>query len=212
MVGLIPDLTKTCTQAWLEVDDLIYLLGLPTNSSPDPKLTLGGSEYLASIHNIVAGRPPQVDFELERRVQQTCRYGIKEDWIRSAHDCAEGGLVVALAECCINSKLGAEVILEIAPDNSVRWDEVLFAEGGARIIVSVPADKQEIWESHLKENLGQNWQQLGKVANSDMGLRILNTEKQILIQVSNDKISNNYYQSIPRRLAFGKTDNIVMPV
>ena len=203
MVGLIADLTKTCTQAWLEVGDLIYLLGLPTNSKQDPKLTLGASEYLATIHNIVAGRPPQVDFELERRVQQTCRYGIDADWIRSAHDCAEGGLVVALAECCINSHLGAEVTLEIASDNSPRWDEVLFAEGGARIIVSVSANQQEVWESYLTENLGQNWQQLGKVTNTDIGLQVLNTDGQTIVQLNFEEMRKSYYNSIPKRLGLG---------
>ena len=211
MVGLIPDLTKTCTQSWLEVGDLIYLLGLHTNSKQDPKLTLGGSEYLAIIHNIIAGKPPQVDFELERRVQQVCRYGINANWIRSAHDCAEGGLVVALAECCINSKLGAEITLEMALDNSPRWDEVLFAEGGARIIVSVSTNQQEIWESYLKDNLGQNWQKLGEVGNSDLGLQVLSTDRQTLVQVNIEEMNNHYYNSITRRLAFKNTDDI-MPV
>lgn len=211
MVGLIPDLAKTCSQGWLEADDLIYLLGLPTNNSQDPKLTLGGSEYLATIHNIVAGRPPQIDFELERSVQQACRYGIDTDWIHSAHDCAEGGLVVALAECCISSKLGAEIILDISLDNSPRWDELLFAEGGARIIVSVSAKQKEIWESYLKENLGEHWQQLGKVTNYDMGLQILNTDEQTLVQVSIEGMSSNYYNSIPKRLAFKNTDDMMSP-
>lgn len=63
MVGLIPDLSKICGQGWQAPGDVIYLLGASTT-------TLGASEYLATIHNIVAGKPPQVDFALERRVQK----------------------------------------------------------------------------------------------------------------------------------------------
>ncbi len=94
MVGLIPDLTRICGQGWRQEGDLIYLLGLRLESRQeneiDKVVTLGGSEYLASIHGLVAGQPPVVDFELERRVQAVCRTGIRQGWIHSAHDCAEG--------------------------------------------------------------------------------------------------------------------------
>ncbi|HEY9835895.1 MAG TPA: AIR synthase related protein, partial [Vampirovibrionales bacterium] len=110
MVGLIPDITQVCGQGWQAEGDLIYLLGLPLNAST-PYLSLGGSEYLAAIHGIVAGKPPIVDFDLERRVQSATRAGIAQGWVCSAHDCAEGGLAVALAEACISSQLGAEINL-----------------------------------------------------------------------------------------------------
>ncbi|MEO1561728.1 MAG: AIR synthase related protein, partial [Cyanobacteria bacterium J06632_19] len=73
MVGLIPDLTKICSQAWQSEGDIIYLLGLPItskNQNPQSKIELGASEYLATIHKTVAGKPPRIDFDLERRVQQ----------------------------------------------------------------------------------------------------------------------------------------------
>ncbi|HBY77473.1 MAG TPA: phosphoribosylformylglycinamidine synthase II, partial [Cyanobacteria bacterium UBA11148] len=111
MVGLIPDLTQICGQGWQAEGDLIYLLGLPLNDST-PHLSLGGSEYLAAIHGIVAGKPPIVNFDLERRVQAACREGIRQGWVRSAHDCAEGGIAVAIAECCIAGQLGAEINLQ----------------------------------------------------------------------------------------------------
>jgi phosphoribosylformylglycinamidine (FGAM) synthase-like enzyme len=70
-------------------------LGLPLTDST-PHLSLGGSEYLAAIHGLVAGKPPLVDFGLERRVQAVTREGIRQGWVRSAHDCAEGGLALLL--------------------------------------------------------------------------------------------------------------------
>jgi phosphoribosylformylglycinamidine synthase len=197
MVGLIPDLTKICSQAWQSEGDIIYLLGLPIQSETQ----LGGSEYLATIHNTVAGRPPSVDFDLERRVQQACREGIRQGWVRSAHDCAEGGITVALAECCIKSKLGAEIKLELSANNSQRWDEVLFGEGGARIIVSVALAEQQIWESYLQEQLNDRWEKIGKVGNSHTKLGVLTTDNKTLINVTIEDVSNPYHQAITRRLA-----------
>ncbi|MEB3219993.1 MAG: AIR synthase related protein, partial [Nostocales cyanobacterium 94392] len=211
MVGLIPDLTKICSLAWQSVGDIIYLLGLPIQSKiQNPKLVLseanvskielGGSEYLATIHNTVAGKPPRVDFDLERRVQHACREGIRQGWVRSAHDCAEGGITVALAECCIKSQLGAEIILDLPANNSQRWDEILFGEGGARIIVSVALEQQQIWESYLQEQLNDNWQKLGKVGNSPTTLGVLTSDNKTLINVTIENASNHYYQAITRRL------------
>jgi phosphoribosylformylglycinamidine synthase subunit PurL len=199
MVGLIPDLTKICGQAWQANGDLIYLLGEVSAHS-----TLGGSEYLASIHNTVAGKPPRVDFELERRVQQVCREGIRKGWVRSAHDCAEGGVAIALAECCLAANRGAEIKLELPANNSQRWDEVLFGEGGARIVVSVATEQQKTWESYLTQQLGNHWQQLGKVGNTEIGLGVLTTDNQSLINVSIEEMSDRYLNAIQRRLTIHK--------
>ena len=204
MVGLIPDLNKICSQAWQSEGDIIYLLGLPiqpTTQNSTSQIQLGGTEYLATIHNTVAGIPPRVDFDLERRVQQACRKGIRQGWIRSAHDCAEGGITVALAECCINSNLGCEVQLNLSSNNSQRWDEVLFGEGGARILVSVPLTQQEIWESYLQEQLNDCWQKIGTVGNSQTNLRVFTIDNKTLINVTIENVSNRFYEAITRRLA-----------
>lgn len=202
MVGLIPDITKICGQGWQAVGDVIYLLGLPLAS----KISLGASEYLATIHGTVAGKPPQVDFDLERRVQKVCRGGIRNGWVRSAHDSAEGGLAIAIAECCISGNLGAEINLEIAPTQLNRLDEVLFAEGGARIFVSVASEQQEIWESYLQEHLGQEWQKLGKVVNFETGLGVFTTDNQALIKVRIEDMNDRYFHAIARRLTIHTTN------
>ncbi|MEH2061592.1 MAG: phosphoribosylformylglycinamidine synthase subunit PurL [Nostoc sp.] len=196
MVGLIPDLTKICGQGWQTSGDVIYLLGLPLAS----KISLGASEYLATIHGTVAGKPPRVDFDLERRVQKVCREGIRNGWVRSAHDSAEGGVAIALAECCIAGNLGAEINLEIASTQLNRLDEVLFAEGGARILVSVTSAQQGIWESYLQENLGQDWQRLGTVSNFETGLGVFTTDNQALIKVNIEDMSDRYSNAIARRI------------
>ncbi|MGV0105887.1 phosphoribosylformylglycinamidine synthase subunit PurL [Nostoc sp. DSM 114160] len=201
MVGLIPDITKICGQGWQASGDVIYLLGLPLAS----QISLGASEYLATIHNTVAGKPPRVDFDLERRVQKVCREGIRNGWVRSAHDSAEGGVAIALAECCLAGNLGAEINLEIAPTQLNRLDEVLFAEGGARILVSVASAQQEIWESYLQEHLSQEWQKLGVVGNFETGLGVFTTDNQTLIKVSIEDMNDRYFHAIAKRLAIHTT-------
>ncbi|MEH2037412.1 phosphoribosylformylglycinamidine synthase subunit PurL [Nostoc sp.] len=201
MVGLIPDITKICGQGWQASGDVIYLLGLPLAS----KISLGASEYLATIHNTVAGKPPRVDFDLERRVQKVCREGIRNRWVRSAHDSAEGGVAIALAESCLAGNLGAEINLEIAPTQLNRLDEVLFAEGGARILVSVASAQQEIWESYLQEHLSQEWQKVGVVGNFETGLGVFTTDNQTLIKVSIEDMNDRYSHAIAKRLAIHTT-------
>ncbi|MDM3843975.1 MAG: phosphoribosylformylglycinamidine synthase subunit PurL [Aphanizomenon gracile PMC649.10] len=203
MVGLIPDLTKICGQGWQNVGDVIYLLGLPIQSkipNPKSKIELGASEYLATIHHTIAGKPPKIDFDLERCVQKACRDGIRALWVNSAHDSAEGGLAVAIAESCLSGNLGAEINFPISANHDSRFDELLFGEGGARILVSVSQENQEVWESYLQKNLPKNWQKLGKVSNSG-NLEIFTADNQKLLQVSLEDMSDRYSQAISNRLA-----------
>jgi len=154
MVGLIPDLSKVCGQSWQNEGDLIYLLGVSTapDSSAASSVTLGGSEYLKAVHQTVAGQPPKTNVDLALRVQAACRHGIRQGWICSAHDCAEGGLAVALAESCIGGEAGAKVVLSAGTQ---RLDNLLFGEGGDRILVSVNPDNQTAWEDYCKETLAE---------------------------------------------------------
>jgi phosphoribosylformylglycinamidine synthase len=208
MVGLIPDITKVCSQGWKQEGDLIYLLGTPStpllpHTPTPPHLTLGGSEYLAAIHGIVAGKPPAVDFELERRVQEACRHGIRQGWLNSAHDLAEGGLAVALAECCISGQLGAEIYLQ---KSQLRFDEILFGETASNIVVSVKPECQGEWEAYLKEKLDNSWQKLGTVRSDRANLQISmvtvsdNSDDRLLIDVTISNIQEQWATAIARRL------------
>ncbi|NEO52675.1 MAG: phosphoribosylformylglycinamidine synthase subunit PurL [Okeania sp. SIO3B5] len=194
MVGLIPDLTNICGQGWQTEGDIIYLIG---NLGVE---SLAASEYLATVYGVVAGKPSEVDFDLERRVQGVCRHGIREGWVNSAHDCAEGGLAIALAECCISGKLGAEVNLELAEKSDFRWDEFLFGEGGCRILVSIAPENQKIWESYLQEHLTNFWQKVGLVGNAESTLQILVNEGVSLINLEMEEMSDRFNNAIERRL------------
>ena len=168
-------------------------------------MTLGCSEYIATIHDTVAGKPQRVNFDLERRVQAACREGIRQGWVRSAHDCAEGGLAIALSEACITGCLGAEINLGLTTpqlkDQSRRWDDVLFGESGARILVSVSPDEQVVWESYLQQQLGNDWQKIGWVGNADTPLLVFTADNQFLIKVTIEQMSDRYFNAIERRLA-----------
>jgi phosphoribosylformylglycinamidine synthase subunit PurL len=205
MVGLVSDITKVCGQGWRSPNDVIYLLGLTPaamEAASSKHMTLGGSEYLASIHRTVAGMPPIVDFELERSVQTACRTGIANGWVKSAHDCAEGGLATAIAECCIANRYGAEVNLGLPSSlaSGDRWDRVLFGEGGARILVSVAPESVSDWESYLQHQLEGNWQRLGQVGAQEGDLRILSADNLVLINARMTMMIERYQNAIDRRL------------
>lgn len=132
MVGLVEDLDQVCTLGFKNEDDLIYLLG--ENSDE-----LGGSEFLAMYHGLEAGMPPNLDLEKEKALQDCTLALINDGLINSAHDCSEGGLSVALAECCLDRGLGAQVRV----DSTLRPSALLFGETQSRIIISISRDKVE---------------------------------------------------------------------
>jgi len=128
MVGLLDDVRLHTTQWFKNEGDVIVLLGRTREE-------LGGSEYLAVVHGVQRGAPPWMDLAVEVGVQGVCRDAIGEGLVRSAHDVSEGGLAVAIAECCISGpqRLGAEIDMEA----SIRPDAWLFGESQSRIVLSV---------------------------------------------------------------------------
>jgi len=134
VVGLIEHAKRLCGRMFPAADLVIVLLGRPGAG-------LGGSEYLKLMYSLVRGRPEAVDFEAERSLQRVVIHGIREGLIRSAHDCADGGFAVTMAECCFDTGgIGAEVDIPAAPaKGDSRWTvpSTLFGEVPSRIIVSV---------------------------------------------------------------------------
>jgi len=98
---------------------------------------LGSSEYLAVIHHQVRGGVPWIDLEIERRLIRAAVAAAREGLLRSAHDIAEGGLAVALAECCISSETAPPIGARIEVEGGFRPDALLFGESHARMVVSV---------------------------------------------------------------------------
>ncbi|MEM6256049.1 MAG: phosphoribosylformylglycinamidine synthase subunit PurL [Cyanobacteria bacterium P01_D01_bin.156] len=197
MVGVIDDLGQICGQSWQSPGDLIYLLGTPLGESGDGAVTLGASEYLKVIHNQVAGHPPKVDIELELKVQAACRYGIRQGWITSAHDAAEGGVAIALAESSISSELGATINLSTT---NQRYDTLLFGEGGARILVTVSPENQTAWENHLRNQLEHHWTVIGQVTNPQDSFTIQTADNMSLVNLEITTMADEWRYAIERAL------------
>jgi phosphoribosylformylglycinamidine synthase subunit PurL len=144
MVGVIDSHEHITRSHFQKVGDSVVLLGDPTEE-------LGASEYLYRIHGMVAGAPPRCDLSRERAIIDALLEAIESGRIRSAHDCAEGGLAVALAECCVMDRarpLGASIDL-------TRWSALplralLFGEAQGRVVVSTPVPQRvlEIAATH----------------------------------------------------------------
>jgi phosphoribosylformylglycinamidine synthase len=128
VAGLLEDVERRTTQWFKDEGDIVAVLGETPGA-------LAGSEYLTWRLGKVAGRLPPFDLGRERRVQAACLATIEAGAARSAHDCAEGGLAVALAEASMTGPrpLGAEIDLPATG----RLDELLFGEAPSRIVISV---------------------------------------------------------------------------
>ena len=143
-----------------------------------------------------------VDLDLERGVQAFLRRAISTGLVASAHDLADGGLAVALAEACIASGLGASVEV---PAGATRLDRLLFAEGGARILVSVAPEQANAWQQALDQAGAAGpavpAQRLGQVQASPV--LAISQADQALLQLPISELKQSYEQAIPRRMAAG---------
>jgi len=141
MVGLLEDVRAALTQWFRSEGDAVLLLGEPGGS-------LAASEYLAVVHGLEAGRPAPVNLRGERAIHDAVRAARDARLIVSAHDCSEGGLAAALAECCISAPGGA-VGARIALDSPGRLDALLFGEAPSRVVVSAAAGNRARLETML---------------------------------------------------------------
>jgi phosphoribosylformylglycinamidine synthase len=162
MIGLLEDVSQHCTAWFKEEGDAIVLLGPSAASGKD----LGGSEYLKLATGRICGDAPALNLKKEKAVQDVCLRGIEKGWVRSAHDCSEGGLAVALAECCFKNLLGATVEI---PGEGVA---ALFAETQSRIIVTVrESDLQSLLKAARLKNVPAK--RIGKVVGKSLKINDL---------------------------------------
>ena len=163
MVGLIDDKRHITTQWFKSIGDKILLVGEIGNE-------VGGSQFLKICHGLKQGPPPHVDLEDEMKLQRAVRDLIRQALVKSAHDCSEGGLAVALAECCFNPDglLGADVDLDAGDTPAAT---ALFNESQSRVIISVADADAERAMSILRER-GVPWQEPGKVGSDELRIQI----------------------------------------
>jgi phosphoribosylformylglycinamidine synthase II len=131
MVGIVEDVDRVCAMGFAAAGDKVVLLGTLDGMS------LGGSELVLMETQRLAGRPAEADFARARAVHAACLAGVRAGLVRSAHDAAEGGIAVALAESCLARSLGATIRLPGSGDPVTR----LFGEGPSVIVLSAaPGD------------------------------------------------------------------------
>ena len=137
VVGLIENADAAVRRAFRAAGDAVILLG-------EGRDELGGSEYLKVVHGLIRGVPPSLDLARESALQRVLVDGAAAGLIRSAHDCAEGGLAVTLAECCFDSSFGVDVdVAGVAASAGWRDVATLFAESASRVVVSVSPERVE---------------------------------------------------------------------
>jgi len=151
MVGLIEDTRKIITQGFKNEGDLIALLGT-TNDD------LSVTEYAQTVLGISTdelietGKVPAIDLDLEKSVQETCLKLADQYLLKSAHDCSDGGLAVAIAESCFSSlnrkTVGAKIELK---SENLSIEALLFAESPSRIVISFAPENLEKVKETVKD-------------------------------------------------------------
>src|ERR1700736_4441445 len=168
MVGLI-DKEEHITTQWFKAEGHeIILVGKIGDE-------LGGSRFLKVCHGKKIGPPPNVDLAHEIKIQSAVRDLIRAGVVKSAHDCSEGGLAVAIAESCFNpkEKFGAEIRIagESPSRTGVPVTIALFNKSPSRIGISVAPENLETTRSMLRER-AVPFQQLGKIGGDQLRIQI----------------------------------------
>ena len=192
-LGLLEDVRRHATISFKRPGDVVVLLG--AWQVHGDTAALSGSEYLELVHGLVAGRPT-IDLDLEALVQQGCRRLIQKCVISSAHDCSDGGLAVALAECSIATGLGFQGEFALAE----RWDAALFGERQSRVVVSVAPGKLSELERTCR-GLGLPWAVLGRTGGDSIRIGAL-------VDVSLLEADDAWRNSLERIVALPTTDEV----
>jgi phosphoribosylformylglycinamidine synthase len=189
MVGVIEDVEKARGHAFRRTGDHIVLLGITRGE-------LGGSEYLYVFHDLVAGEPPALDLEAERRLQHAVIDMIQVGLLSSAHDCAEGGLACALVEAAVGDGFDP-VGLEVRLDDAIAPVPLLFGESQGRVIVSCAADQVDGVRT-LAEHHGVPCAEIGRVGEHGGRFRIRAGTSGVDVPVRD--LVDAFFGAIPARM------------
>ena len=200
MVGLLEDATRRVPSHFAAAGDEVIVLGQTRGA-------LGGSAYWAEIRGFVGGRPPAVDLDAEARLQRLLVAGAAQELLRSAHDCSDGGLVVALAEAAIGGAyadhgFGVECSLT-SYASGLPAESVLFAEDGARAIISCAPDSVDRLEKLCHEH-GVPAFRAGRVGRPSGDLRVSVGGQTLTWSVP--ALRKIYFEAIPRRMRHPDVD------
>lgn len=186
MVGIVEDLDHVTTADFKAPGDLIVLFGRCTAE-------LGGSQYLKTVHGTVAGDAPELDLEREKALQTAVLEAIRAGLVRSAHDAAEGGLAVALAESAFAGTFGVEVSLS----DGIATAALLFGEAQGRVLISTaPENGDAVLE--IGERHGIPVARIGQVGEPGGRFRIATPDAMLEAPVLD--LAELYFGAIPSRM------------
>jgi phosphoribosylformylglycinamidine synthase len=207
MVGLIERQEHITTQWFKDEGDAIILLGDPVDLT-DPIQGLGGSAFLQVMHGQKNGSPPRCDLETAKRLHATVIGLIQSGGVKSAHDCSEGGLAVALAECCMSQLearntprlIGANVDLgggeKPDPGTAPRLDALLFGETQHRVVVTCSAlDATKIVER--ARLMGVAAKRIGTVGGESLTIKTPSSEFSAAVS----ELHDGWWNAIARAMA-----------
>jgi phosphoribosylformylglycinamidine synthase len=138
MIGLLENKYNTMTLNFKHEGDKIYVIG-------ENREDISSSQYLVLHHEINNSSTPYFDLKEELELQKAIKQLIKTNLINAAHDVSEGGLFCNLLEMSYSSNLG----FKIETDESIRKDAFLFGENQSRVIVTVPANREDFFMQSL---------------------------------------------------------------
>jgi len=188
MVGLVDDVSKVIKQWFVDDGDAVILLGETLDE-------IGGTEYLKVVHNQERGLPPDLDLDKEKSLQDAVLEIIGERLAKSAHDCSEGGLAVALAECCFGGEekpKGCTVDIQ----SDIRPDSVLFGESQSRVIISA-AKKDAKAVCDIARKHGVPCETVGSVGGGSLRVSVSGKP---MIDESMEKLKAVWENAIPEAL------------
>jgi phosphoribosylformylglycinamidine synthase len=165
VVGVIDDASRVLGRTFREAGHEIVLLG-------EGRGELGGSEYLKVLHGLVQGQPPAIDLARERALIALLGTAATAGLICSAHDCADGGLAVTLAECAFDTGgIGADVDVPAETGGPLKRNATLFGESASRVIVSVrPQDHATLL--HLAAEAGVPARVIGRTGGDRLRIAV----------------------------------------
>ncbi|MDQ3062457.1 MAG: phosphoribosylformylglycinamidine synthase subunit PurL, partial [Acidobacteriota bacterium] len=196
MVGLIEDTRKIITHGFKSEGDVIALLGI-TNDD------LSVSEYAQTVLGfstdelIETGEVPEINLDLEKKIQNVCLDLADEFLLESAHDCSDGGLSVAIAESCFSSlnrkATGAEIELK---NELLSSESLLFGESPSRIVISFKAeDLERVSAIALEKDCP--FEVIGKVGGEDLKIKLNESE---IVSASIAELENAWKNSLEKQL------------
>jgi phosphoribosylformylglycinamidine synthase len=184
IVGLIEDVDKIATTPFKAAGHKVVLLGRNREE-------LGASRYLKTVHGLERGAPPRLDLDFEKRVQEVCREAVRSGMVFSAHDCSEGGLAVAAAECALRGALRIGCRLDLEDD--IRSDALLFGETFSRILLTVDEDGL----ARLEQAAGNREVPLAVIGETGGGRLVFRHRGRTLVDLDLERAFEAWKRAIP---------------